>query len=44
MEYDAKSRKITPDQRNGQDRRIGFLGYPGNYGFIPSTLRPKKWG
>lgn len=36
-EYDPSQGKFVTDQRNGEDRIIDFLPYPGNYGFIPST-------
>jgi inorganic pyrophosphatase len=28
----------------GKERRIRYLGYPGNYGFVPQTLLPKAGG
>ncbi|WP_051907778.1 inorganic diphosphatase [Flavimarina sp. Hel_I_48] len=37
IEYDHNTRNFLPDQRQGKDRYIAFLGYPGSYGFIPST-------
>lgn len=37
VEYDKKARKFVIDQRDGKDRIIPFLPYPGNYGFLPST-------
>ena len=30
--------------KNGEPRVVRFLGYPGNYGMIPSTLLPKEEG
>ena len=29
---------------NGNPRKINYLGYPGNYGMVPKTLLPKKYG
>lgn len=37
-EYDPASRSFPIDERNGAPRRIRFLPYPANYGFIPGTL------
>ena len=36
-EINTHTGEFEIDQRNGKDRIINFLGYPGNYGFIPST-------
>ncbi|MCL6218418.1 inorganic diphosphatase [Zunongwangia pacifica] len=45
IEFDPSLQKFIPDQRNGIDRIIEFLPYPGNYGFIPSTYSdPDKGG
>ena len=44
IEYDPKSNSFPVDQKNGKDRVVEFLPYPGNYGFIPSTLMDKKRG
>lgn len=44
MEYDAERNRIVPDQINGEDRRIAFLPYPGNYGFIPGTRMDRARG
>lgn len=38
IEYDRSQYKFLPDIKEGKDRVIDFLPYPGNYGFIPSTL------
>ncbi|MBR9922675.1 MAG: inorganic diphosphatase [Bacteroidetes bacterium] len=38
LEYDAFKDSFLPDSINGQPRIVNFLPYPGNYGFIPSTL------
>lgn len=35
---------IERDSIDGQPRTINYLGYPGNYGFIPKTLLPKSTG
>lgn len=37
IEYRADDQSFPVDQRDGKDRVIAFLPYPGNYGFIPST-------
>lgn len=45
IEYNKTTKKFEVDQRDGKDRIINFLPYPGNYGFIPSTYSdPKKGG
>ncbi|WP_282160166.1 inorganic diphosphatase [Ulvibacterium marinum] len=45
LEYNAASNSFVIDQHQNQDRVIAFLPYPGNYGFIPSTLSdPVKGG
>lgn len=44
IEYDYASGKFVNDQLDGKDRVINFLPYPGNYGFIPSTLMDKERG
>ena len=45
IEYNKTTKKFEVDQRNGKDRIIQFLPYPGNYGFIPSTFSdPTKGG
>ncbi len=38
IEYNSRSRDFRNDTLAGADRIIDFLPYPGNYGFIPSTL------
>ena len=38
IEYNKTSHTFEIDKKNGQERIINFLPYPGNYGFIPSTL------
>jgi inorganic pyrophosphatase len=37
-EYDPATRSFPVGERNGEPRRIRFLPYPANYGFIPGTL------
>jgi inorganic pyrophosphatase len=37
-EVDKKTGVLKKDQKNGKDRVLNFLPYPGNYGFIPQTL------
>lgn len=44
IEYDYASGQFLNDQLDGKDRVINFLPYPGNYGFIPSTLMDKERG
>ena len=45
LEFDHSLQEFIPDQRNGNNRIIEFLPYPGNYGFIPSTYSdPDKGG
>lgn len=38
IEFQKDQNRFENDQENGQDRVIDFLPYPGNYGFIPSTM------
>ncbi|MCB0559569.1 MAG: inorganic diphosphatase [Lewinellaceae bacterium] len=44
IEYDKEKKVFVVDQRNGKDRIIDFLPYPGNYGFIPSTYMDSALG
>lgn len=44
IEYNAASGTFQTDQLDGKDRVISFLPYPGNYGFIPSTLMDEEKG
>lgn len=44
IEYHKTDHEFVCDQKDGKDRIIQFLGYPGNYGFIPSTLMDKDKG
>jgi len=37
IEYDEGSNTFAPDKRDGKERVVDFLPYPGNYGFIPGT-------
>ena len=37
IEYDKEDHKFRVEQRNGKDRIVEYLPYPGNYGFLPST-------
>lgn len=37
IEYAATTNSFITDQRNGSNRIISYLSYPGNYGFIPGT-------
>ncbi len=38
LAYDPMSGEFLPVMSDGKPRRIEFLPYPGNYGFIPSTF------
>ncbi len=44
VEYDKESETFLPDREGGADRKVAFLPYPGNYGFIPSTLMDPEAG
>ena len=44
VEYDNFKNEFLINKINGSDRVINFLPYPGNYGFIPSTLMDKGRG
>ena len=37
-EYDEATRSFPVDERDGVPRRIKFLPYPANYGYIPGTM------
>ena len=37
-EFNDKTGEMEKDYKNGKERIIQFLPYPGNYGFIPETL------
>lgn len=43
-EYNKQLLKFQPDKRDGLPRRVDFMSYPVNYGFIPSTIMDKKRG
>jgi inorganic pyrophosphatase len=43
-EYDPATGTFPVDERNGVPRRIKFLPYPANYGFIPGTLMDEAGG
>ena len=44
IEYDKTKKDFYPDIENGSPRMISYLPYPGNYGFISSTLMAKEDG
>jgi len=44
IEYDVKAGTFKPDQEDNKDRVVAFLPYPGNYGFIPSTMMDTEKG
>ena len=44
IEYDSDKNIFIVDRVNQKERIINFLPYPGNYGFIPSTLMDKENG
>ena len=44
LEYDIETNTFPVDKKNGKDRVIEFLPYPGNYGFIPSTIMDMSRG
>lgn len=43
-QYDKATNTFPIDLRNGQPRRIAFLPYPANYGFIPGTKMDRSQG
>jgi len=43
-QYDPVTNTFPIDVRNGIPRRISFLPYPANYGFIPGTRMTKEEG
>ena len=43
-QYDQATGTFPIDERNGEPRRIEFLPYPANYGFIPGTRMDKAQG
>ena len=44
LEFQKDHREFRAEQINGRDRVVPFLPYPGNYGFIPSTLMEESRG
>lgn len=44
IEYQKDRKSFEADQKHGKARQIDFLPYPGNYGFVPSTLMGKEAG
>jgi len=44
VEYDYISNTFPVDIKDGEERVINFLPYPGNYGFIPSTMMERSRG
>lgn len=44
FEYDPATGEFSVSLRDGQPRRIKFLPYPANYGFIPGTKMHKDQG
>lgn len=43
-QYDTTTNTFPVDLRHGKPRRIKFLPYPANYGFIPGTRMDKAQG
>ena len=43
-EVNHKSGHLEWEFRKGKPRYVSFLGYPGNYGFIPQSILDKKDG
>jgi inorganic pyrophosphatase len=43
-EVDKRDGALRWEIRDGQPRVVKFLGYPANYGMVPSTLLPKELG
>lgn len=44
FEYNKQLLQFQPDIRDGHTRRVDFMSYPLNYGFIPSTKMEKERG
>ncbi len=42
LQYDQATKEFIADEEAGQARVIGFLPFPGNFGFIPSTQTNSK--
>jgi inorganic pyrophosphatase len=43
-EYNKQLLEFQPDVRDGKPRRVDFMPYPVNYGFVPSTRMDKARG
>jgi inorganic pyrophosphatase len=43
-EYNKQRLEFQPDIRDGEVRRVDFMSYPLNYGFVPSTKMDKGRG
>jgi inorganic pyrophosphatase len=43
-EYNKTLEQFQPDMRDGKLRRVDFMSYPVNYGFVPSTKMDKERG
>ncbi len=43
-EFNKKNNSIEVEFKNGKPRRINYLGYPFNYGFIVNTKLKKEFG
>jgi inorganic pyrophosphatase len=44
LEYDYVTNTFPADIKDGEERIVNFLPYPGNYGFIPSTVMDRARG
>lgn len=44
LEFQKDSREFSAELVDGKERMVHFLPYPGNYGFIPSTLMEESRG
>ena len=44
LEYSYEKNMFLMERKDGKERVINFLPYPGNYGFIPSTLMDRARG
>lgn len=43
-ELNKSNGQLEWEIENGKPRKVNYLGYPGNYGFIPQTLLSKEQG
>lgn len=43
-EYDKTDNSFKVEKIEGKDRLVQYLGYPGNYGFVPRTLLSEEKG